>query len=403
MFKLALRNVFRQKLRAGMTFASIVVSVAALILSGGFVQDILFQLGEAIIHSQSGHIQVAKTGYFVDGAHAPDKFMISDPDDMRRRIDAVPEVEDVMARLSFTGLLNNGRTDLAIVGEGIEPDREARAGTYVVMKAGRTLGTADRYGILLGEGVAHALGLSPGDRATLLLTTPDGAMNALEFQVVGIFASFSKDYDARTIKITWRAAQELLDTRSANLLVVLLHDTADTSKANEMIRSLLSGGGMTTKRWDELSDFYAKTVELYGRQLGVLRLIVLLMALLGVTNAVNMSIYERTGEIGTLRAMGNRGPFVFTLLATESAILGLLGAAVGVLIGVALAKLISDIGIPMPPPPNSGLGYTAHIRVTPSTVIAAFGIGVVATIVACIPPAFRAARMPIVDALRENA
>ena len=62
MLKLALRNVFRHKLRTGMTLAAIVLGVVGLILSGGFVQDMYNQLGEWIIHSQSGHLQVSRIG-----------------------------------------------------------------------------------------------------------------------------------------------------------------------------------------------------------------------------------------------------------------------------------------------------------------------------------------------------
>ena len=59
MLKLATRNVLRHKARTGMTLAAIVFGVVGLIFSGGFVQDVYHQLGEAIIHSQSGHLQVS--------------------------------------------------------------------------------------------------------------------------------------------------------------------------------------------------------------------------------------------------------------------------------------------------------------------------------------------------------
>lgn len=403
MLKLALRNIFRQKVRTAMTLAAIVVSVVALILSGGFVQDIFIQLGEAIIHSQSGHVQVARKGYFREGSRKPEQYLIADPGSVARRLASIDGVVDVMARLGFSALLNNGRSDLSVVGEGIEPDREARAGTYLRIRVGRQLGVDDRYAILVGEGVARSLQVAPGDRVTLLLATPDGAMNALDFEVVGVFESFSKDYDARTVKIPLPAAQGLLNTTGANVLVVSLKNTVDTSRVARTATAMLSDQGLEVQRWESLNDFYAKTVELYDRQLGVLRIIVLLMVLLGVTNTVNMTIYERTGEVGTMRAMGNRRPFVFSLLITESGLLGLIGGVIGVVAGIALAKIISQIGIPMPPPPNANLGYLAQIRVLPSVVASAFLVGSVAPIAASILPALRASRLAVGEALRHNA
>jgi len=133
----------------------------------------------------------------------------------------------------------------------------------------------------------------------------------------------------------------------------------------------------------------------------VLRLIVLVMVMLAVANAVNMTVFERAGEFGTVRALGRRSRQVFALVMTEALILGALGALVGVVAGLLVAALASAIGIPMPPPPNSELGYTAQIEIVPSSVLGAFSVGVIATALAGILPALRVARMPVVEALRQ--
>src|SRR5262245_27544232 len=181
LLRLAGRNVLRHRGRTAMTLAAVGFGVVALILSGGFVQDIFIQLGEAVIHSQSGHLHIAKEGYHAAGARRPDQFLIGDSAGTRAWAAGLPQVADVMARVSFSGLLSNGATDLSIVGEGVEPEKEARLGTWIVIAAGRQLTDKDRYGILVGEGVAAVLKLQPGDRVSLLVTTRDGAMNTLDF------------------------------------------------------------------------------------------------------------------------------------------------------------------------------------------------------------------------------
>ncbi|MCX7893855.1 MAG: ABC transporter permease [Burkholderiales bacterium] len=402
LLRLAVRNVLRHKARTGMTLAAIVMGVTALILSGGFVQDIFAQLAEAIVHSQYGHVQLAKAGYFREGSRKPDQFVVAKPEALKSRILAQNGVSDVMARLAFAGLLNNGRTDLAIVGEGIEPDREARLGSYVAISAGRQLGDADAFGALVGQGVADSLKLAPGDRVTLLASTPEGAMNTVDLEVVGIFQSFSKEYDARAVKIPLAAAQELLGTPGANVLVVSLMATRDTARVAHALAASLADERIEAKPWYELSDFYDKTVELYDRQFGVLRLIVLAMVLLSVANSVNMSVFERVGEFGTMRALGDRGRKTFALVVTENAVLGLTGAAIGVALGALLAAIVSAIGIPMPPPPNSDLAYVGRIRIVPQVVASAFFTGVAATLLAALLPAWRMARMEVAAALRAN-
>jgi putative ABC transport system permease protein len=402
MWKLALRNVLRHKARSGMTLLAIMVGVIGLVLSGGFVQDIYKQLGEMLIRSQSGHMQVSLDGYFERGARSPEKFLITDPEPVRQTIAEVAGVDDVMGRVFFSGLLNNGRADLPIIGEGIEPARENRLGTSLVMAEGRALEDSDTNSMIIGHGLAHALKLRPGDWATLVLNTADGALNSLEFQVIGIFQTFSKDYDARAVRLPLTAAQELLANTGVNALVVALQRTEDTGAIAADLRQRLSKNGLEVKDWLELNDFYVKTVEMYDAQFGVLRLIILLMVLLSVANSVNMSVFERVGEFGTMMALGNRGSRVFTLIVAENAILGLVGAVAGVTLGVILALAISAVGIPMPPPPNSDIGYTAHILVVPSVLAGAFFTGLIATVAAAFLPARHVRRIPVVDALRQN-
>ena len=403
MFRLAFRNIVRQRLRTAMTLAAIVFGVMALILSGGFVHDVYHQLGEALIHSQSGHIQVAKEGFQERGARSPERYVIEDSEGLRGLLAARPGVEDVMARVNFSGLINNGRSEWAIVGQGVEADKEAVLGSQLKITAGRQLGAADRYGVLLGQGVAQALKLEPGDYVTLLANTLDGALNSLELEVVGVFQSFSADFDLRAVSISLEAAQELLGTAGVNTFVISLRETPLTESTAEALRSGLAGSGFAVLTWRTLNSFYENTVALYERQFGFLQLIILVLVLLGVANSVNMSAFERVGEFGTMMALGNRRGDIRRLVIVENVLLGMIGGGLGVALGGVSALVLSAIGIEMPPPPNANLGYTAHIRLVPSVLASSFSVGLVATVLASLLPAWRVARIQPVDALRRNA
>ncbi len=399
---LARRNVIRQRARSVTTLGAIAFGVACLILSEGFVQDTFVQLGEAIIHSQSGHIQVARRGFFERGAHQPERYLIDYPDDQKKLIRSIEGVTDAMSRLNFAGVLGNGRADLAVIGEGIEPESEAKLGTFIKVIAGRNLSPTDKFGVLLGHGVANALRLAPGDRATVVTNTSDGAMNTLDLEVVGVFRSFSKDYDSRAIKIPLGAAQQLLDTRGANVIVTLLAATDETQRIAATLAQRLAVQGLEVRPWFALSDFYPKTVEMYRRQFGALQAVIFLLVILSVVNAVNATVFERMSEFGTIRAVGNRSREVFVMILAENALLGLLGATAGSVVGIVVAVAISQVGIPMPPPPNSDLGYTAHIVVTARSVLDAFLIGIMATMLGALIPAWRVSRTEIAAALRQG-
>lgn len=402
MLKLATRNVLRHKARTGMTLAAIVFGVVGLIFSGGFVQDVYHQLGEAIIHSQSGHLQVSRAGFHATGTRSPERYLIDDPQSLEKTLLRQPGVAEVMARISFSGLLSNGRTDWPIIGEGVEPAKEAALGSQLNITSGRQLLPDDVHGILLGHGVAHALKLGPGDQVTLLVNTPEGALNSQEFEVIGTFQSFSSDFDARAVRIPLATAQDLLGTPGANTLVLALQHTEATEDVAATLKKQLDSTRFEVKTWIELNDFYESTVALYQRQFGVLQLIILILVLLSVANSVNMSAFERVGEFGTMMALGSRSDHVFRLLAVENALLGTAGGLLGVAFGVVLALAVSAIGIPMPPPPNANIGYIAHIRIVPSVILMAFLVGFSATVLAALLPAWRVSRVAVVDALRQN-
>jgi putative ABC transport system permease protein len=398
----ALRNVFRQKLRSGVTMIAIAIGVAGLILAGGFVQDIFVQLGEAIIHAQTGHLQITKSGYRENKVRAPEAYLINQPDRLSAALRSQPGIEKVFARLTFTGVLNNGKRDLGIIGEGIEPSAENQVSAYLQYVEGRPLSDADKDGIVVGYGVAKALGLKIGDRINLVISLQQGAVNTLDFELIGVFQSYSKEFDARAVRIPLAAARELLDTNGAHILVVMLQRTEDTPSIAERLETQLASEGFEVSRWDKLSDFYDKTVALYDRQFGVLRLIILLMVLLSVANSVNMTIFERTREFGTMIALGSRPSSIFRTILLESTLIGLIGAFLGVAIGSSLGLVISAIGIPMPPPPNANLGYIAEIRLSLWQIIISAMIGFVATLLASIRPAYRVSKLDVVEALRHG-
>lgn len=401
MLKLALRNLFRHYDRTLLTLVAIVIGVAGLVLGGGFVADIFVQLQEASIHSTIGHAQVYRAGYYAQGKRESATHMIESSADLLPRVRVVPGVTDVLRRVYFSGLANNGRADLPVIGDGVEPVGEAKLGSYLQIVAGRNLVAGDDYAVVLGQGLAKALGVAPGDYVTLLVNTVAGAMNTLEFKVVGVFRSISQDYDARALRIPLATAQVLLDSTAVHSLVLVLHDTAQTDAVVAAVAREL-GKGYEVLPWYRLAEFYQKTVELYQRQFLVLLIIVLALVSLGVANSVTMSLHERTGEFGTLKALGTRNGELFRLILVENALLGFLGGVCGVLAGVVLAWAISAVGIAMPPPPNMNIGYTAIIRVVPWMLVLAFGVGWLATLLAAILPARRAARQPIVEALRAN-
>src|SRR5688572_14631216 len=73
---LAGRNLMRNRTRTAAAMLAVVAGVASLMLASGFIEDLFHQLGEAVIHSQTGHVQLGKAGYFTYGSRSPDKYLM---------------------------------------------------------------------------------------------------------------------------------------------------------------------------------------------------------------------------------------------------------------------------------------------------------------------------------------
>lgn len=399
---LAARNVFRQRARSLLTISIIGVGVAGLLVSGGFVEASLDALRETTIHSQLGHLQIYRKGYYAEGKRSPFRYLIDKPAALVAAVEKAPHVRRAMQRVAFGAIVNNGRTDYAVNGEGIDVERELALGTLIRMVDGRALAPDDRFGMVVGDGVASGLGLHVGDVVNVIVNTEEGALNNLEFTIVGIFRTFSKDYDARAVRVPLASGQELLASPAVTAVVVELDQTGATGEATAALREALEPRGFEVRTWLDLADFYAQTAALFKRQFGVLQAIILLAVLLSVANSVNITIFERTGEFGTLMALGTRRHLLFRLILLENCIVGAIGSVFGVVLGIAAAAVINGLNIELPPPPTSSSGFYARIGLDPTIIAFCFLLGFVATPLTALLPARRMMRVPVVDALRAN-
>lgn len=402
--RLAFRNVFRNRVRSLIALSAIVFGVAALLISSGFIEWIFVNLREATILSRLGHIQVSRPGYFTDGTADPFSYLLPESSEQMERIAATAHLKVLTPRLSFGGLASHGETTVSFLGEGVDPEKELAVSQMLSITRGDNLSSQDPKGFILGEGLATNMGVSLGDPIVLLASTASGGMNAVEGHVRGLFSSHTKAFDDAVLRLPIVTARDLLRAPGSHTWVILLDDTDRTRAVLEQFRARFpqEKDHLVFRPWWEMADFYTKTVRLFSRQMGVVNLIIALIIVLSISNTLTKSVLERTGEIGTLLATGTRRRSVMKLFLLEGLVLGIVGGAAGLAIGLSLARAISAVGIPMPPPPGSNRGYVAGILVTGPLAARAFLVSVVTALAASLHPAWRASRLAIVDALRHN-
>jgi len=313
-------------------------------------------------------------------------------------------VKAVTGRLGFSGLISTGDTTTSFVGIGVQPEGETDLSSMAVIVDGKELASRDPRGVTLGVGLARAFGVKPGDELTLLTTTRSGAINALALKVRGVWESGEKAYDDRFLRVGLPEVQRLIDLEGGEVqsVVLLLDGTEHTALVRAAIDRLIRERGLPleVRTWDDLALRYHQVRELFGRIFAVLTVIVSILVVFGITNTMTMAIFERTREIGTIMALGTRGRGVVSMFVLEGVALGVLGGVAGLVLGVVLAKGITALGIQLPPPPGSTRGFAVQIFVVPEVLGQAFRLSLVTAALASLYPAWRAARLNVVEALR---
>ncbi|MGC3961861.1 MAG: ABC transporter permease [Rhodocyclaceae bacterium] len=398
--QLAARNLTRSPGRTSLAAVTIVCGIAAYVLAVGFIDWIFVAMRDSVIYSNLGHFQITRGAYLEKGLADPYRYLIA-PDD--KALDGVrrqPGLETLAPRLAVSGLISVGEQSAGFLGEGIDPVREASIGRELNILQGRRLTQANEPAVIVGEGLAAAIGARVGQRVVLLAHTASGSQNAVECTVVGIFSTSTKAYDDAYLRLPLAIAQQLVRTQGATSYVGLLDDTDATDAFVAALRTPLKDAGLTITPWHAQADFYTKTVALFSRQLAVIRAIIALIILLSIANTLSMSVAERTSEIGTTLAVGTRRRDVLRLFLVEGVLLGVVGGVVGIALAAALAALLSQIGIPMPPPPGMAHGFIGQIRFSWGVALDALLLAMLTTLIASVLPAWRASRMNIVNALR---
>jgi putative ABC transport system permease protein len=196
-------------------------------------------------------------------------------------------------------------------------------------------------------------------------------------------------------------AQQLFDREGQfDQIYVVAEEGASAASVARQIQTILPGGFQAITA----TDAAAEQTDQVREGLGFLRTALLVFAFVAlfvgafvIFNTFNIVVTQRTRELGLLRALGASRRQVFSSVVLESVLIGLLGSAVGLGVGIGLAVLLKQglafIGLELPPTP---------LEIRPTTIVAAFLVGTVVTVVASVFPARRASRVAPIEALREG-
>ena len=399
--KLILLNVVRDWRKNMIACVAIVIGTISLILFGGYIAQIYEGIRLGSIYSQLGHYQVFST---VQAKESYAKSLL-DAGTTKRIEDALAglhEVRLVSKRIEAQGLVSSGNKSVGVLIYGVEADKDAEISNAVKVVQGTGLFAGKQGGALVGRELLGELGAKLGDVLTVLVTTSEGAINAVDVQVTGVMDTGAKELNKRFIKINLPLMQETLLSDAVTNLVVLLDEDRTTPQTDARVRAAVAsaGGGAEVKSWFEMSDQYHQIVTMFDNIFGFVTVLVVIIIFAAIFNTMTMAVMERVSELSTIRALGASRGNLLVMVMSEGLVVGMLAVILGVASGAGISLLINAANIKMPTPPGSTFSYPLRILLNPNILLLPAALSLVATVVGGFFPAYRAGKLPINEAMQ---
>jgi putative ABC transport system permease protein len=375
-----LKNLFRRKLRSILTGTAVAVAVGTLVgflgISDGFERSMVEAFGKR------GVDLVVVAGGVIDQLNSDLDERIGD------RILQIPGVRTATPGLIELVELHKGTSVIGTVVQGWRLDNPGLKDLEIL--SGRGLQADDRRGTIIGINLARGLNKQVGD--TLEIQRED-------FKVVGVFQSFTVFENGGAI-VLLPELQSLMARKNSvtGFSVVLSHGEGapDIGTVRAQIEAMTDDRGRSLGLSAQLTKEYASSsvpIQIAHAMAWLTSVIAVVIGSIGMLNTMIMSVFERTKEIGILRAVGWRRSRVVRMILGEALLLSLVGAVVGTLAAVGLTRWLTTF--------PQAAGFVAG-DVAPSVILEGFLMALLVALVGGAYPAFRAARLLPTEALRHE-
>ncbi|KAA3657983.1 MAG: ABC transporter permease [Chloroflexi bacterium] len=347
LIKMAWRNMWRNWRRTLIASIAIILGMVLLIFMDALIAGSDQAIYGNAVRMYGGNVQVHAPGYREKSDRLP-LLPLADSETVVETIESMKSPEEILStskRINTGGMVSTGAGNYPVVITAIEPDKEAPVSLFAEnISNGRFLSNEDGDAVILGRGLADLLEVGVGDRVMVVGRRLNESMRQRNMTIVGIYNLGMEEIERGTVFINLPTAQTLYNLRDQETeVVVSLEKVGQESILIADLQEQLPEYEVDS--WDTLSPEIRQALESKSAATGILGMLVVLIASIGILNLMLMAVYERTREMGVLAALGMKGRQITTLFLLEGTFIGVFGAVMGVIAGGLLVAAVAQNGI----------------------------------------------------------
>jgi ABC-type lipoprotein release transport system permease subunit len=402
LWKIAYRDLARNRRRSLLTLVAVALGVAMLVTVTGLYAGAIGDSIENNIRLQTGHLQLRDESYDEDKVSLAWEDLLDDSQNLAAQTQALDGVQVASPVLWAGGIIGTSEESVGVRVFGIDPLSDLHQRIRDGLVSGEFIQPDDRSGILLGQRLADSMDVTVGDQVSLLINTSNQQADEATFTVRGLYATGVPVYDDTTVFLPLSKAQAFTRTEGrASAIMALLDDREQADGIAQALRT----PGLTLLTWRDLNQVILQAVEMSMGITYLMYLIVLAVVAVVIANTLLMSVFERVREMGILAALGMKGRQIMAMFMLEAGTLGLVGIALGVLLGSLGVLYLATVGLHIGEMATVAAAEIAYGEVIygefdPGSMLALSVAAMVIILLASLYPAWFAARLEPIDALR---
>ncbi|UCG39268.1 MAG: ABC transporter permease, partial [bacterium] len=351
----------------------------------------------------SGHVQIHHPDYLEDHSIYD---TVRDPEAVLDEVNALG-LGSAAPRVFATALVSSGQQSAGGQLWGIDPKLEAGVTElHLHLASGAWLAEGADGQVILGRNLAKTLSVGPGDEVIVLTQAADGSLGNAVYTVAGVLKSIGEGLDRGGVLMHIEDLSALLVMDSGiHEIALRLDDPDDLAGAGRTLGAALNGDLFDIRDWKRLFPELSEYLRVSSGSMSIVLFIIFAVASLGIVNTQLMSLFERTREVGIMRALGMGPRAIAGLVLLETLYMVLMAAVAGGAAGAAWSLRLERSGWDISWMGGSfdfiGVAFDPHLyaTLTPSAVIDSVAVMIVVVLVTTLYPLVRAARITPVDAI----